>query len=86
MRDTFERRRREGRVRDVHGDLHLGNVTQFEGRTLLFGCLEFSAELRQVDPFDELAYLGLECAVAGASWVAQREPNRRRQQQCRHGE
>ena len=27
------------------------------------------ALLRQVDPFDELAFLGLECDIAGAAWI-----------------
>lgn len=35
-------------------------------------CLEFNPQLRQIDPFDELAYLGLECALAGAPWVGER--------------
>ena len=32
-------------------------------------CLEFSRRLRLLDPFEELAYLGMECAVLGADWI-----------------
>lgn len=60
-----------GRVVDGHGDLRPEHVCLVEPPVVI-DCLEFSAELRQVDPFDELAYLGLECAVAGAAWVAPR--------------
>lgn len=72
LRDTFERRRREGRVRDVHGDLHLGNVTQFEGRTLLFDCLEFSAELRCTDVASDVAFMAMDLHAHGLHRLAHR--------------
>ncbi|MBN9461882.1 MAG: hypothetical protein J0H00_11735 [Burkholderiales bacterium] len=61
----------DGRVVDGHGDLRPEHVC-LNHPPVVIDCLEFSTELRQVDPFDELAFLGLECAVAGAPWVAQR--------------
>ena len=39
---------------------------------MIFDCLEFNAALRQVDPFDELAYLGVECAALGAPQIGDR--------------
>ena len=36
---------------------------------LVIDALEFNAALRQVDPYDELGFLGLECEVAGAPWI-----------------
>jgi aminoglycoside phosphotransferase family enzyme len=36
---------------------------------VVIDCLEFDASLRQVDPFDEIAFLGLECEMAGAPWI-----------------
>ena len=60
-----------GKVVDGHGDLRPEHVC-LNHPPVVIDCLEFSAELRQVDPFDELAFLGLECAVAGAPWVARR--------------
>jgi aminoglycoside phosphotransferase family enzyme len=36
---------------------------------VIIDALEFNAELRRVDPLDELAYLGLECEAAGARWI-----------------
>ena len=43
LHDSFGQRRAEGFVRECHGDLHLGNVTQLHGEPVLFDCLEFSA-------------------------------------------
>lgn len=75
LRPSFARRRRDGRVRDVHGDLHLGNVTQFEGRTRLFDCLEFSAELRCTDVFADLAFMAMDLQAHGLPGLAQRLVN-----------
>ncbi len=60
-----------GKVVDGHGDLRPEHICLIDPPTII-DCLEFNAELRQVDPFDELAFLGMECAVAGAPWVARR--------------
>ena len=68
---TLRHRVAQGRIVDGHGDLRPEHVC-LNHPPVVIDCLEFSAELRQVDPFDELAFLGLECAVAGAPWVAQR--------------
>lgn len=38
---------------------------------MVIDCIEFSASLRQVDPFDELAFLALECRMAGAGWIGE---------------
>ena len=56
------------RVVDGHGDLRPDHVC-LTVPPVVIDCLEFNARLRQVDPLDELAYLGLECAMAGAPWV-----------------
>ncbi len=42
--ERFDERVREHRVRECHGDLHLGNVTRIDGRTTVFDCLEFNAD------------------------------------------
>lgn len=51
-----------------HGDLrpeHVCLVTE----PVFIDCLEFNRDLRILDPFDEIAYLGLECERLGAAWV-----------------
>lgn len=56
------------RIVEGHGDLRPDHVCLLQPPVVI-DCLEFNPALRQVDPFDELAYLGLECDMAGAPWV-----------------
>lgn len=60
-----------GHVREGHGDLRPEHVA-LDGIPLVIDCLEFNAQLREVDPFDELAFLGLECRLLGAPWIEPR--------------
>ena len=58
----------DGFVVEGHGDLrpehvHLGCPIQ------VIDCLEFNRAMRIVDPYDEINYLGLECALLGAPWI-----------------
>jgi hypothetical protein len=53
----LDQRRREGRVRRGHGDLHLRNICVIEGKPTLFDCLEFSERLASVDVLYDLAFL-----------------------------
>lgn len=64
-RPLLEARVHAGRVVDGHGDLRPEHICLTEP-IVIFDCLEFNAELRQVDPFDEVALLGVECAQLGA--------------------
>jgi len=59
------------RLVDGHGDLRPGHVFLLQP-PIVIDCLEFNPALRQVDPFDELAFLGLECEMAGAAWIGPR--------------
>jgi aminoglycoside phosphotransferase family enzyme/predicted kinase len=51
------RRRRQGFVRHVHGDLHLRNICRIDGRPVLFDALEFDTRLATVDVLYDLAFL-----------------------------
>lgn len=64
-RSLLEERVAVGALVDGHGDLRPEHICLCEP-IVIFDCLEFNAELRQVDPFDELAFLGVECAQLGA--------------------
>lgn len=61
-------RARAGRIVEGHGDLRPEHVCLTEPPRI-FDCLEFDRSYRILDPYDEIAYLGLECAVMGADWV-----------------
>lgn len=68
VRPQIEARVRDGRVVEGHGDLRPEHVCLTDPIAII-DCLEFNRALRLVDPFEELAYLGLECARFGADWV-----------------
>ena len=53
----IEQRRRAGRVRLCHGDLHLRNICLIDGRPTLFDCIEFSRSLATVDVLYDLSFL-----------------------------
>jgi aminoglycoside phosphotransferase family enzyme/predicted kinase len=55
-RVLLEQRRCTGRVRHCHGDLHLGNIVLWDGRPVLFDCLEFDEALASIDTFYDLAF------------------------------
>jgi aminoglycoside phosphotransferase family enzyme len=65
---TVARRARERRIIDGHGDLRPEHIWLTDGIKII-DCLEFNAQLRTVDPFDEIAYLSLECERLGAAWI-----------------
>ena len=57
LQPLLEARRERGRIRECHGDLHLGNMALQEERIRVFDCLEFSPPLRWIDPISDLAFL-----------------------------
>jgi aminoglycoside phosphotransferase family enzyme len=65
----LEERIRGGRVIDAHGDLRPEHVF-LTAQPQIIDCLEFSAELRQLDAAEEIAFLGLECARLGRDDIA----------------
>lgn len=67
---VFERRIEAGRVVDGHGDLRPEHIC-VRPEPAIIDCLEFSKELRVVDPADELAFLALECERFGDARVGQ---------------
>jgi|JI6StandDraft_1071083.scaffolds.fasta_scaffold15761_2 aminoglycoside phosphotransferase family enzyme/predicted kinase len=52
----FAARKAAGRVRECHGDLHLGNLVLIDGSVRLFDCIEFSEDLRWIDVASEIAF------------------------------
>jgi uncharacterized protein len=71
-RELLEERRRGGRVRRCHGDLHLGNIVLLEGSPVLFDCLEFDESLASTDTLYDLAFLLMDLQHQGLPTLAQR--------------
>jgi aminoglycoside phosphotransferase family enzyme len=61
-------RLRHRRIVSGHGDLRPEHIC-IDDKVSIIDCLEFNPRLRVVDPFDEIAYLSLECERLGAAWV-----------------
>lgn len=68
--DLLTRRARDGRIVDGHGDLRPEHVCLSEPPVII-DCLEFNKNFRLVDPFDELAFLGMECERMGFPWIGE---------------
>lgn len=75
-RGHFLRRKREGHVRECHGDLHLGNMVALDGQVILFDCIEFNADLRWIDTLSEIAFLVMDLDDRGEPHLARRCLNR----------
>lgn len=52
----FIRRKAQGKIREGHGDLHLGNLILLGGRIVPFDGIEFNANLRHIDVASEIAF------------------------------
>jgi aminoglycoside phosphotransferase family enzyme/predicted kinase len=58
-------RRRDGRIRECHGDLHSRNIVRIRGRLIPFDCLEYEPALRWIDTADEIAFLTSDLQARG---------------------
>jgi len=57
IRPLLIERGRQGFIRHIHGDLHLGNIVLIEGRPVLFDAIEFSPLIASGDTLYDLAFL-----------------------------
>ena len=65
---TLAKRVCERSIVDGHGDLRPEHIWLGDPVRII-DCLEFNPRLRAVDPFDEIAFLSLECDRLGAGWA-----------------
>jgi predicted kinase len=82
-RDAYERivpllreRGRQGLIRHIHGDLHLGNIVLIENKPVLFDAVEFSAIIASGDVFYDLAFLLMDLLERGLASAANMVLNR----------
>lgn len=69
---AFDMRMRAGRVRECHGDLHLGNILTTERGIEAFDCIEFSDALRWIDVINDVAFCWMDLACHGRRDLATR--------------
>lgn len=62
----------DGFVKDLHGDLHLGNIALVEGEIRFFDCIEFNPGFRIMDTVAEIAFITMDMIARGATAEARR--------------
>lgn len=72
LQPVMAQRLAQGRVRECHGDLHLGNVTAFEGRTTVFDAIDFNDNFRWIDVMSEVAFMAMDLHAHGLAPLAHR--------------
>ncbi len=76
LANWMAQRRQQGMVREVHGDLHLGNVVCHEGQVMAFDAIEFDPDLRCIDVMNDVAFGFMDLLAAGLPALAWRFVNR----------
>ena len=57
LESVFEQRKKDGFVRECHGDMHLRNLAWINDKPVAFDCIEFDPDLRWIDVISEIAFL-----------------------------
>ena len=63
-------RQDEGFVRECHGDLHLANLMRLESGIAAFDCVEFNADLRNIDMISDVSFLVMDLVSRGREDLA----------------
>ena len=71
-RNTFIKRKTGMRIRECHGDLHLGNLVLLGDRIVPFDCLEFNESFRWIDVASEISFLVMDLFAHGCDAHARR--------------
>jgi predicted kinase len=68
----FAARRRDGFVRECHGDLHLGNMVLIDDEIRVFDCIEFNEDFRWIDVISDVAFAAMDLEHRGQAGFARR--------------
>jgi len=71
----LEARGAAGQVRRCHGDLHLANILEENGKAVLFDCIEFNDTLSEIDVLYDIAFLLMDLVFRGQGGGANRVLN-----------
>jgi len=74
--EKLKQRFDNGFVRECHGDLHLSNLVRLSSGITAFDCIEFSADLRNIDVMGDIAFLVMDLVARQRSDLAYRFLNR----------
>ncbi len=70
LADVFDARAAHGFVVECHGDLHLGNIAQVDGRPTVFDAVEFNEGFRWSDVICDVAFLVMDLRHRGFERLA----------------
>jgi uncharacterized protein len=76
LRPNLETRRKEGHIRECHGDMHLGNIALIGSELVIFDGIEFNPSLRWIDTTNEVAFFVMDLEQAGRQDLARGFLNR----------
>ena len=70
LKPALIQRRKDGFVRECHGDLHLANLARLPSGIAAFDCVEFSEELRNIDVISDIAFLFMDLVASARQDLA----------------
>jgi uncharacterized protein len=62
---VIHNRKSTGYIRELHGDLHAGNIARVDGVWVAFDCIEFNPNLRWIDCASDIAFLVMDLEFRG---------------------
>jgi hypothetical protein len=65
-------RKEKGFIRECHGDMHTGNMVLWNGRIMIFDCIEFNSRLSVIDVMSDAAFLFMDLDHSGHKPLAWR--------------
>jgi len=57
LAEIMEQRKKEGFIRECHGDMHLRNIAWWNREIVIFDCIEFNKNFYWIDVISEIAFL-----------------------------
>ncbi|HUP79649.1 MAG TPA: AAA family ATPase [Pirellula sp.] len=63
----FQSRKMSGHIRECHGDLHLGNIVEWNNELVPFDGIEFCDEFRWIDTLSDAAFVAMDFVAHGRS-------------------
>ncbi|MEJ7621784.1 MAG: gluconokinase [Aquificaceae bacterium] len=69
--DLFEKRIKDGRIKDGHGDIRLEHVAFLEEGICVFDCIEFNDRFRCGDVINDMCFLSMELELVGRRDLSQ---------------
>lgn len=72
LRDAFVERKRNGFIRECHGDMHLRNMALLDGEIVIFDCIEFNRNFYLIDVMSEIAFVVMDLEERQQTTLARR--------------